>query len=701
MFVRTMSRAVSLERLHSCPPQTPCRVLLRKCGVLLPLKRQYTTRWCTPLLLLHARCGGQAWSENRLNRLLRNPAPQRLSPGILRTGTGYLTSLPLPLLRSRFHGYACLSTAIADDWKTGDYTPVANDETPLIPDPPRARKGARLMTAVGVDPDINGAAAVVQARVSEEGVLQSAVVVACFDMPTDSIKIGSRIKRQTNAEGVVELLQNIVGQHGRGIKVVLEQPVPNMLNGKQSWMGVGFAFGVWRGALASHHLQVSVVSARRWKIDLQLEKLGKEGSRQLALSLFPAAAPHLKRKKDHGRAEAILIASWGLGLQHPEALPALTLALQPLLKPPLGASHPVGAIPSGLTEGSMPEDALMTANGSEETLGEGGAADGRSRRGEALGERRTEETLRDRSPEETLGAPRVPEQTLMGLDADEETLPLRMSEHQLSSFEVSTGSCDAVPPKPKPSRRKKFLAPLEKPVVSSSDPESTLAAVKKTLASPAGSQQTLAMPAGFFQTLAMSRGSRQTLSTQSGRGQAPETLGGAEAVSTKAGYNEAQNPTAAVADAGKPTAAESPLASSERNPKWMDKICSRPLGTRGTGGSSGCVFEVSNPPKGLLRSSRVLSVDGDGITDGTSGAALSVENSTIASNGCTAGTQTDCTAGISGRQNGACTGFADTDGHGLKIQVDHRPPGGPAGGTGGSGLSGSFFRGIPPQQQSS
>jgi crossover junction endodeoxyribonuclease RuvC len=37
----------------------------------------------------------------------------------------------------------------------------------------------------------------------------------------------------------------------------------------------------------------------------------KEGSRQRALQLFPAAHALLARKKDHGRAEASLIALFG------------------------------------------------------------------------------------------------------------------------------------------------------------------------------------------------------------------------------------------------------------------------------------------------------------------------------------------------------------------------------------------------------
>ncbi len=39
----------------------------------------------------------------------------------------------------------------------------------------------------------------------------------------------------------------------------------------------------------------------------------KERGRELALTLYPALASHLKRKKDHNRADAVLLARWLLG----------------------------------------------------------------------------------------------------------------------------------------------------------------------------------------------------------------------------------------------------------------------------------------------------------------------------------------------------------------------------------------------------
>ena len=55
---------------------------------------------------------------------------------------------------------------------------------------------------------------------------------------------------------MADLLAAVVERHGRGgLRAVLEAPTPNALNGKFSWFGCGFAFGVWSGALRAHGVQ--------------------------------------------------------------------------------------------------------------------------------------------------------------------------------------------------------------------------------------------------------------------------------------------------------------------------------------------------------------------------------------------------------------------------------------------------------------
>lgn len=108
--------------------------------------------------------------------------------------------------------------------------------------------------------------------------------------------IKTRPCRQTNSIAAAKIVRKIIADNkgSAELQAVLEEPVPNPVNGLLSVLGTGFAFGVWKGVLASHEVELETVSARRWKADLGLNKAGKEGSRLLALQLFPKAAGLLK-----------------------------------------------------------------------------------------------------------------------------------------------------------------------------------------------------------------------------------------------------------------------------------------------------------------------------------------------------------------------------------------------------------------------
>ncbi|KAK9837410.1 hypothetical protein WJX81_000483 [Elliptochloris bilobata] len=171
---------------------------------------------------------------------------------------------------------------------------------------------------LGIDPDLGGALVVLE--VTEwpgAGALTlSGTPLEVHDMPVERRPMGRQVRRWVDARAVADLLATVVARHGRdGLCAVLEAPTPNALNGKFSWFGCGFAFGVWSGALRAHGVQTQTVGSRQWKNDLRLNGKGKEGSRELATALFPSSASLLRRKKDHGRAEAMLIAAWGLGLR--------------------------------------------------------------------------------------------------------------------------------------------------------------------------------------------------------------------------------------------------------------------------------------------------------------------------------------------------------------------------------------------------
>lgn len=78
--------------------------------------------------------------------------------------------------------------------------------------------------------------------------------------------------------------------------------------GVSSTFSLGDSFGCVRAALASAGIPVVYISPGEWKRRAGLTGKDKDASRMLALERHPEAAEWLQRKKDHGRAEAILIA---------------------------------------------------------------------------------------------------------------------------------------------------------------------------------------------------------------------------------------------------------------------------------------------------------------------------------------------------------------------------------------------------------
>lgn len=79
-------------------------------------------------------------------------------------------------------------------------------------------------------------------------------------------------------------------------------------NGQTFAFGMGV--GIVRGVLAALSIPCHLVTPTVWKRHHGLLKGDKEDSRALALRLFAATPDHFARKKDHGRADAALIARY-------------------------------------------------------------------------------------------------------------------------------------------------------------------------------------------------------------------------------------------------------------------------------------------------------------------------------------------------------------------------------------------------------
>jgi crossover junction endodeoxyribonuclease RuvC len=99
-----------------------------------------------------------------------------------------------------------------------------------------------------------------------------------------------------------------------GIDVaILEQGGVRPQNGRVGaatfWLGVGVLHGIF----AANFVPLELVSPAQWKRVLRVPA-DKDGARQRASAIFPRWASQWSRVKDHGRAEASLIALYGVSL---------------------------------------------------------------------------------------------------------------------------------------------------------------------------------------------------------------------------------------------------------------------------------------------------------------------------------------------------------------------------------------------------
>jgi crossover junction endodeoxyribonuclease RuvC len=153
------------------------------------------------------------------------------------------------------------------------------------------------MLVLGVDPGIHGGLAIV----SNDG--DRAVIVDAIDIPV----IGSGARERVDAIAV----QNFI-QHHRPAFALVERAQAMPRQGASSGFKYGRAVGALESTVVLCTVPLEIVEPTAWKRFWKLPPKDKERSRQRALELFPAAHALLARKLDHGRAEAALIALYGL-----------------------------------------------------------------------------------------------------------------------------------------------------------------------------------------------------------------------------------------------------------------------------------------------------------------------------------------------------------------------------------------------------
>jgi crossover junction endodeoxyribonuclease RuvC len=149
---------------------------------------------------------------------------------------------------------------------------------------------------LGIDPGIRGGLAIV----GGDGV---STLVAATDIPTVGVGAKERVDVMAMRDWIMQYKPDFAW-------VERAQAPPSQ--GSSSGFKYGRSVGQIEAAVTLCGIPVEIAEPASWKRFWRLPGKDKERARERALELFPDAHALLARKKDHGRAEAALIALYGL-----------------------------------------------------------------------------------------------------------------------------------------------------------------------------------------------------------------------------------------------------------------------------------------------------------------------------------------------------------------------------------------------------
>jgi hypothetical protein len=147
------------------------------------------------------------------------------------------------------------------------------------------------MLCVGIDPGMSGAVVFL----FEDG------GISMYDMPVQ--KIGKRTMYVIPS--MVHLFKSVGGNVVVGLEKVHAMPKQGVV----SMWSMGFGSGLWEGILSALDIPYVLIAPQKWKkVLLSDMPKDKAASIVVARKLFPKET--FPRKKDHNRADALLIAEY-------------------------------------------------------------------------------------------------------------------------------------------------------------------------------------------------------------------------------------------------------------------------------------------------------------------------------------------------------------------------------------------------------
>lgn len=156
------------------------------------------------------------------------------------------------------------------------------------------------MIFIGIDPGVTGAIAIIYDDNS----------VLFIDTPTQEVKTGKTKKLDFLPAEMAKQLRMI--RDWKKCHVFIEKVGAMPGQGVTSMFNFGKGYGIWLGILAGLEIPHTIVQPQTWKKAIMQGMGDKDAARIRAQQLFPHVVDQLSRKKDIGRADALLIAKFGM-----------------------------------------------------------------------------------------------------------------------------------------------------------------------------------------------------------------------------------------------------------------------------------------------------------------------------------------------------------------------------------------------------
>lgn len=147
---------------------------------------------------------------------------------------------------------------------------------------------------LAIDPGVNGAYAILDF----EGRFMKCDELPRFDKLVNAVELGNVLASFSPERAVIEKVGAMPKQ------------------GVSSVFTFGTAYGVCIGVCGGAGVPLAYATPAKWKAHFRLLNKPKDMAREVAIRLFPEAAPHLNLKKHHGRADALLLARYALDMDN-------------------------------------------------------------------------------------------------------------------------------------------------------------------------------------------------------------------------------------------------------------------------------------------------------------------------------------------------------------------------------------------------